>query len=441
MLFMQWRILLPVFFSSQIVFAIFAGMNEHMSSYKVRTKVCIPGTILNFNNTGLTRIGDIFANTSDIRELYLDDNKIEHISDKAFDLMEGLEVLSISGNIIPLEELSWLRYHATLQCLIINNNKRRVKYDLKYDISIKNTFGYLPNLEILSLRGDSISQFDVPLDKFTPRLRKLDLSENYIESFKFLDNIPETMEILLLEKNGCPCQVQKLPANIRVLFLNGNGITELCGAHCTHSHSLSLKGLEWLNILNVSSNNINSIESDAFKDTMHVQTIDLSHNYIGSVSEHVFRGLSNLKELRMSHNLLQIVPNMGSLNSLRYLDLANNYIEGATNLDYLKFIETLEWLDLSNNRIKVLPMMLIYHKKSIEWNLLLKNNSIVDIDDLFTDKCLEIQLILHLQNNPFSFFKFNTLTVHTKEPVLPTVESNTILTESSEEFTIDSDEN
>ncbi|XP_050487507.1 toll-like receptor 7 [Bombus huntii] len=441
MLFVQWRILLPVFFSSQVVLAIFAGTKEHMTAYKLCTKVCIPGTILNFNNTGLTRIGDVFANTSDIRELYLDDNKIAYISDKAFDLMEGLEVLSISGNIIFLEELSWLRYHATLRSLIINNNKWRSKYGDKDDISIPNTFGYFPALEVLSLRGDNISQFDVPLDKFTPRLKKLDLSENYIQSFKFLDNLPETMEMLLLEKNGCPCQVRKLPANIRVLFLNENGITELCGARCTHSHSLSLKELKWLNILNVSSNSINSIESDAFKDTIHVQMIDLSHNYIGSVAEHVFRGLSSLKELRMSHNLLQIVPNMGSLNSLRYLDLANNYIEEVTNLNYLKSIETLEWLDLSNNRIKVLPTMLIYHTKSFEWNLLLKNNSIVNIDDLFTDKCLEIQLILHLQNNPFSFFKFNTLMVHTKEPVLPSVESNTILTESLEEFAIDSEEN
>lgn len=440
MLLVQWRILLPVFFSSQVVFAIFAGLKEHMSSYKSHTKVCIPGTILNLNNTGLTRIGDVFANTSDIRELYLDDNEIAFISDKAFDLMEGLEILSISGNIISLEEWSWLRYHVTLRSLIINNSKWGTKYSGKYDINIPNTFGYLPNLEILSLRGDGITQFDVPLDKSTPKLRKLDLSENYIQSFNFLDNIPETMEIILLEKNGCPCQVRKLPANIRVLFLNGNQITELCGAHCTHSHSLSLKGLECLNILNVSNNNINSIESDAFKDTIRVQTIDLSHNYIGSVSEHVFRGLSTLKELRMSHNLLQTVPNMGSLNSLRYLDLANNYIGEATNLNYFKFIETLEWLDLSNNRIKVLPMMLIYHKKSFEWNLLLKNNSIMDIDELFTDKCLEVQLILHLQNNPFSFFKFNTLTVHAKEPVLPSVESNTIPTESLEEFTIYSDE-
>lgn len=437
MLLVQWRILLPVFFSSQVVFAIFAGTKEHMSLYKTYAKVCIPRTILNFNNTGLTRIGDIFANTSDIRELYLDNNKIAYISDKAFDLMEGLEVLSISGNKISLVELSWLHHHATLRSLIINNNK----YNDEYDISISNTFGYLPNLEILSLRGDSISQFDVPLIKSTPRLRKLDLSENYIQSFNFLDNIPQTMETLLLEKNGCPCQVRNLPANIRVLFLNGNGITELCGADCSHAHSLSLKGNEWLNILNVSSNSINSIESDAFKDTIHVQTIDLSHNYIGSVSQHVFQGLSSLKELRMNHNLLQIVPNMDSLNSLRCLDLSNNYIEEVTGLNYLRFVETLEWLDLSNNRIKVLPTMLIYHKKPFEWNLLLKNNSIMNIDDLFTDKCLEVQLILHLQNNPFLFFKFNMLTVHTRELVLPSVESNTISTESSEEFPIDSDEN
>ncbi|XP_071868532.1 uncharacterized protein [Bombus fervidus] len=439
MLFVQWRILLPVFFSSQVAFAIFAGAKEDMLLCKHHAKVCIPRTILNFNNTGLTRIGDVFANTSDIRELYLDNNEIADISDKAFNLMEGLEILSISGNKISLEELPWLHYHATLRILTINNNRWKNKYSGEYHIS--NTFGYLPNLEILSLRGDSISQFEVPLLKFTPRLRKLDLSENYIGSFNFLDNIPETMEILLLEKNNCPCQVRNLPANIRILFLNENRITELCSVDCSHSFSLSLKGIEWLNILNVSGNNINSIKSDTFKDTIHVQTIDLSHNYIGSVSEHVFRGLSNLKKLCMSHNLLQVVPNMDSLNSLRCLDLSNNYIEEVTNLNKLQFIETLEWLDLSNNRIKVLPMMLIYHKKSFEWNLLLKNNSIVNIDDLFTDKCLEIQLILHLQDNPFSFFKFNMLTVHTRELVLPSVESNTILTESSEEFSIDSDEN
>ncbi|XP_060825748.1 chaoptin-like [Bombus pascuorum] len=439
MLFVQWRILLPVFFSSQIAFAIFAGTKEDMLLYKHPAKVCIPRTILNFSNTGLTRIGDVFANTSDIRELYLDNNEIAYISDKAFDLMEGLEILSISGNKISLQELSWLHYHATLRSLTINNNKWRNQYSGEFHIS--NTFGYLPNLEILSLRDVGIYQFDVPLLKFTPRLRKLDLSENHIGSFNFLDNIPETMETLLLEKNKCSCQVRNLPVNIRVLFLNENRITELCSVDCSHSYSLSLKGNEWLNILNVSGNAIDNIKSDAFKDTIHVQTIDLSHNYIRSVSEDVFRGLSSLKELCMSHNLLQIVPNIDSLNSLRCLDLSNNYIEDVTNLNKLKFIETLEWLDLSNNRIKVLPMMLINHKKSFEWNLLLKNNSIVDIDYLFTDKCLEVQLILHLQDNPFSFFKFNKLTVHTKELVLPSVENNTILSESSEEFSIYSDEN
>ncbi|CAD1472482.1 unnamed protein product, partial [Heterotrigona itama] len=332
---------------------------------------CVANSVLNFTGMGLRRIGDSFINTTYARELYLDGNDIKEISETAFDSMKGLEILSISGNNLPTNKLLWFHYHETLWRLTIDDNVDDTSMN---DGSVQGMLEHFPRLEYLSLRRNGISRVDVQFDKLAPVLNWLDLSGNRLESFDFVVDLPRTMKNLYLEDNDCSCTINKLPSGIEYLQVSGNRITELCNENCSHA-SLSLRGLKKLKILTVSRNN--------------VRYLDLSHNQIIEVMNLCDNILTSIETLNLSNNYISMID--------------NNFV----NMLYLRT------LDLSNNRIAILPTMLIFNSRSLEV-LLLRNNSIEDIDDLFKKNSFK-ELELHLQDNPFSAVKYSNFQVHLKD--------------------------
>ncbi|VVC87080.1 unnamed protein product [Leptidea sinapis] len=110
--------------------------------------------------------------------------------------------------------------------------------------------------------------------------------------------------------------LNKLLMLVVSLNLSGNAISTL-------SRDLNLPKLQKLDL---SHNQINLIESDAFYNVTMLQRLDLSHNQISNVYKEMFNGLINLERLNLSHNHISQLS-MGTFDyliGLKQLDITEN---------------------------------------------------------------------------------------------------------------------
>ncbi|CAF4849709.1 unnamed protein product [Pieris macdunnoughi] len=146
------------------------------------------------------------------------------------------------------------------------------------------------------------------------------------------DGEPQPEEPLKLRCGGSPTQITelkeidltKLLAVVVSLNLSGNAITTL-------SRELNLPKLQKLDL---SKNQVNLIESDAFYNMTSIQRLDLSHNQIRNVYKEMFKGLINLERLNLSHNYISVL-NTGTFDylvGLKQIDITENPLNCDCNL-------------------------------------------------------------------------------------------------------------
>ncbi|XP_065103101.1 amphoterin-induced protein 1 [Paramisgurnus dabryanus] len=120
---------------------------------------------------------------------------------------------------------------------------------------------------------------------------------------------------------------QKLP-NLHNLLLSHNGLDFISTEAFVH--------VRQLRYLDLSSNNLRQLDEYIFEPLGHLEVLLLYNNHISQIDHTAFTGLSNLQKLYLSQNLVSRFP----------LEL----IKDKNRL------EKLSLLDLSSNRIKVLPI-------------------------------------------------------------------------------------
>ncbi|XP_053605055.1 adhesion G protein-coupled receptor A3 [Plodia interpunctella] len=135
---------------------------------------------------------------------------------------------------------------------------------------------------------------------------------------------PVPGELLRLKCGGSPTQItelkeidlSKLWTSVVNLNLSGNAISTL-------SRELHLPKLQKLDL---SRNQINLIESDAFYNTTALQRLDLSYNQISKVYKEMFKGLVNLERLILTQNHISTlaVGTFDYLVGLKQLDISEN---------------------------------------------------------------------------------------------------------------------
>lgn len=162
-------------------------------------------------------------------------------------------------------------------------------------------------------------------------------------------------------------------SNIMYIDLSGNHINNI---------GMAFKGLEVLDSLNLSRNQIEAIDSETFtisKNKTKLHLLDLSHNLLSHLSNNVFENLWNLRMLYLQGNRISMIQDecYKYLKNLIYLNLCcNNLTNYNSEMKYLPYLVelnlsfnnleqlhenalsglvSLQELDLSHNKIETLP--------------------------------------------------------------------------------------
>ncbi|CAJ0565961.1 unnamed protein product, partial [Mesorhabditis spiculigera] len=164
----------------------------------------------------------------------------------------------------------------------------------------------------------------------------------------------------------------------------------------------ALKGLDHLQILDVSANKISKLRADdldsltdlrelylndnaiseiedgAFSALSSLRVLSIQNNQLGAISRNMFKGLENLEELYLENNNLAHVDwtAFRQLKKLRVLDLGRNQL---TSIDLQSF-DKLEKLILNNNSLQNLKNVSIRDLRNLNY-LSMDRNSLAQIDE------------------------------------------------------------
>ncbi|XP_045537529.1 toll-like receptor 3 [Papilio machaon] len=328
--------------------------------------------------------------------LYLQNNKIQNISDDSFTSLKNLKQLYMHHNEIEI-----------LNMMLINLKSLK-ELDLSYN-KLKKISGYEVNrliaLEKLNMSYNNLEIIESNCFNQAPNLNILDLSHNRIVSIidqkMFESNIHlqyfdvSYNQIIKIEENSFKnCNLTYF--NFDNNFLSGNitnstfiGLSSITQLNLNHQNVTNLNAnafssLTKLLSLNISSNNIQYIDTDSFQNTISLQILDLSHNEISTL-DFVNKALFNLTHLYLSNNkivslyenlfknhnqiikldlsmnkIIKIQQNSLPLFNLQYLNITGNNLVGTIEKNTFSPAKFLRYLDLSNFKInKIDDMALI----------------------------------------------------------------------------------
>lgn len=248
-----------------------------------------------------------------------------------------------------------------------------------------------PNETVAMCRDRKLSSINTKREgRFGSGVKVLDFSGNKLSSLP--ENMFSVWNTLLLQS----------------LNLSSNHITDI--------EKLSFSGLTELEVLDLSRNNIFSIDAEAFHSTQNLSIVRLANNRLTEINETVFSPLILLKYLDLSNNKISsIQKEMFHRNTgLEWLSLTNNRL---TAIDPSTFQQqsNLSYLDLSRNKITQIKRGVFYNNTELE-SLLLADNKISELhpsafhaDNGLSYLDVSGNLIEELEN--FTFYRLKVLSI------------------------------
>lgn len=277
-------------------------------------------------------------NSPHLTKLVFLNNNLRSIHSQAFELLVELKELEISGNPMLVRLLpETFAKQGNLTTLMLNYNN--------LETLLPDDFDSLVKLEFLQLKGNNISEVPKFLFRNLQDLRVLDLSLNKLRALR-----EETFAGL---------------TGLEVLRINNNLVATL--------PSDTFRNTSELTEIHLEGNRISELANDTFALTK-LKVLNLRRNLLTTFSDRVFgQEASNLTELNLSGNRLKEVSPLGRLTSLSTLLLSSNQLHELPQ-DVFRDMLFLDYLDLSENKLTLLPEMLFIDLTGIAAIHLHKNN-------------------------------------------------------------------
>lgn len=203
-----------------------------------------------------------------------------------------------------------------------------------------------------------------------------------------------------LEKDDCPDSMRLLQRSEQRLGIQTQKSQSEFGQSQSENDG---KGCE--EILDLSGRRLTTWPWTDLTHCPSLQILDLSNNFLEDVPTNAFANTSNLRILRLSMNRIASFPAVASLKKLWELDLSFNNIEtlppGALSEN-----RELTSLNLRHNKLTVLPSFASWIDRQNELNfLVLASNQISSIGSSRTSGVLDSLDWLDLSNNKLSYLK------------------------------------
>ncbi|XP_066528909.1 podocan [Hoplias malabaricus] len=370
------------------------------------------------------------------RQLSLQNNQITEVRVEDLSRLLQLETLNLQNNRLTTEGLEDEGFEVLEQLgyLYLANNKLTaaprhlppalVSADFAANQLTKiypYTFGQKPALKSVYLHNNKLTEAGLPEGMFngSNNLEVLVMSSNFLRYVP--RGLPTALYRLHLKHN----KLEKIPAGafenltqLRELYLQNNLLSNDGMDNYTFSHLTSLAYLDLSNnnltevpsglprslvLLHLEKNSINRIPADALTPIRNLEYLLLHNNRLRAraIDKDAFRGLKRLHTLHMYNNLLERVPrgmprraktlmllhnliseigrdDLINLHTLTELNLSYNRLtSGRLHREAFRKLRVLESLDLSGNRLQMLPLGL---PKSLQL-LRVKDNHITELPE------------------------------------------------------------
>ena len=192
---------------------------------------------------------------------------------------------------------------------------------------------------------------------------------------------------------------------LQVLYLQENEITSIPALPYPHLKKLDL-----------SDNNISTIDDDAFKDLANLTMLYLSDNFITEIKEVHFRNLVNLRFLYLQQNHISVLGRnvfFPALTMVERIDLSTNHMTEISEGTFSQLV-SLKFLHLERNNITTITRGHFVQMSQLE-QLVLNQNSLQSLAP-FTFRDL-----VNLQNLDLSYNQLRTLPNNTFQTDWPEI--------------------
>ncbi|KAL7668343.1 hypothetical protein ACOME3_009045 [Neoechinorhynchus agilis] len=261
-----------------------------------------------------------FSKLTNLRDIFLDHNLITTINSDGFRNNRLLKIFSISYNQLNYVNRNLFRNTRKLGYIDLSENRIR-------DLIARNSPMYF--IPSVTLRGNNISivtfnRTNTYLTLAYFGLRSEFVPQSILAALK-IDGSKDSMIISLENQNLVT--VRELST---WLLINTLTSLDLSNNQITTLEPSDFSGLSNLKYLSLQSNIITNIMSRAFEAASLLEAIDLSQNDLSTFPVDAFDGLENLIFFNLADNKLRSIP--GSLYDLKmpnlvFLNVSNNLVQ------------------------------------------------------------------------------------------------------------------
>ncbi|CAH1102798.1 unnamed protein product [Psylliodes chrysocephalus] len=392
---------------------------------------------LDLQDNNLDNINFISKLPNSIKELYLGQNKISTVSDVFFNLKD-LEVVDLSG--CDIESLNFMVFKDNGKLLVLNVSHNKIEsseseeylknikcVDFSYNKLTK--YSNIPSL-CLDFSYTNLSGyhwFNISAENQTVLIEKFYFSGNsrlklratnikndslpLVIKFFNISNFQGDVSDLELEnvkvrkylslKDSKKVILDKSTFDFKLLFFSEGTNATFDLSNCSIDDIPNNYFEEYnLGRLNLCYNNFPNLKENLFKNAYIVE-LDLCKSNIKDVDNNTFSGL-HVHLLNLSKNKLQNLTFLKSIETVRFVDLSENNIKILTPNQFFN-IKNLEVLELSNNEIISLEKNVFNNNLQV---LKLNGNKISEIKNGTFYKLTNLRE-LYLDDNPIIFVDNN----------------------------------